>query len=88
MRRCADRFSAASGSWVFRRQRNSATQGSKLAKQPRYNVLCLGSSRPMTPRDLACFGFQLRLNLSRHITKILLLNSNSAKIIAYIRIGL
>jgi hypothetical protein len=56
-------------------------QGSKLAQQPRYNVLCLGLS--MTPRDLACFGFRLRLNLS--ITKTLLLNSNSA--IANISIG-
>jgi hypothetical protein len=85
MRWCADRFSAASGPWVFRRQRNSAAQGSKLAQQPRYiNVLCLGLS--MTPHDLACFGFRLRLNLS--ITKTLLLNSNSANIIAYVSIGL
>jgi hypothetical protein len=55
--------------------------GSKLAQQPRCNVLCLGSS--MTPRDVACFGFRLRLNLRRPITKTLLLNSNSANIIAY-----
>jgi hypothetical protein len=55
-------------------------QGSKLAQQPRYNVLCLGSS--MSPRDLAYFGFRLCLNLS--ITKTLLLNSNSANIIAHI----
>jgi hypothetical protein len=29
----------------------SAAQGYELAQQPKYNVLCLGSS--MTPRDLA-----------------------------------
>jgi hypothetical protein len=62
MLRCADRVSAASGPWVFSAAAEFGGAGSKLAQQPRYNVLCLGSS--ISPRDLACLRFRLRLNLS------------------------